>query len=574
MACITLFDKKRNFMPSLIKKTKGKKDYYYIVQSARVNGKPRIVWQKYLGTVEGILQMAKQNLAPTPSEIVLFEAGGVAALLYIAQKIDLVKIIDQIVHKRAQGPSVGQYILLAALNRALDPLSKSQIGEWYEKTSLKRLWKFPSENFSSQRFWDHMDMIPQEAIDKIQDLLVKKIQNEFSLDAKTLLYDTTNFFTYIDTHNSRNDIAQRGRNKQKRSDLRQVNLALLTTRNFQIPLFHKIYRGDVPDVKSFEDISQDLLKKQKELFEFSEATLVFDKGNLYEKTMEKFLYNDVHFISGVKADLSKVIFETPLEKLQMIPQLPGTKSFEATIELYGKSCKAILCYSESFFTQQLASLTTSISKCQNNLKNLQKSLASYAQKQRGPKPTVSGVKRNIQKIISSPQLREVFSISLDETQSTPQLQYSINQQNLYQLTSCKLGRTLLVTNRQEWPAHEIITYYRELANIEEAFKHLKNRKYLHWQPAFHWTDQKLAVHSFYCVLALTLVALARKVAYEKGVELPFPRFLEELSEIKEVALLYSMAKGKFRTQCTLSKMNPGQKKLSEIFNIATILSQG
>jgi len=561
-------------MPSLIKKMKGNKAYYYIVKSARVNGKPRIVWQKYLGTVEGILKMAEQNLSPNPTEIVLFEAGGVAALQNIAQKIDLVKIIDEIVPKRDQGPSVGQYMLLATLNRALDPLSKNQIGEWYEKTSLKRLWKFPSENFSSQRFWDHMDMIPLEAIDKIQDLLVRKIQQKFSLDARTLLFDSTNFFTYINTHNTRNDIAQRGRNKQKRSDLRQVNLALLATRNFQIPLFHKTYRGDVPDVKNFEDISQDLLKKQKEFFESSEATLVFDKGNLCEETMEKFMYDNVHFISGVKADLLPEIFETPLEEFQVVPQLSGTKSFEKTIELYGKSCKAILCYSESFFTQQLAAFTASMTKCQIKLKKLQKSLASYAKKLQGRKPTVSGVKRSLQKILSSPQLKKVFSVSIDETQPTPQFQYATNSQNISQLMSRRMGRTLLVTNRQEWTACEVITSYRELANIEDAFKYLKNRHYLHWQPAFHWTDQKIAVHSFYCVLALTLVALARKTADEKGVELSLPKFLDELSEIKEVALLYSAEKGKFRTHCTLSKMNPAQKKLAEIFDIGSVLAQG
>lgn len=559
-------------MPSIVKRTKGKKDYYYIVKSARVNGKPRIVWQKYLGTVEGILKMAEQNLAPSPSEVVLFEAGGIAALLKIAQKIDLVKTIDQIVPKREQGPSVGQYLLLAALNRALDPLSKRQIGDWYQSTSLRRLWQLSPDVFSSQRFWDHMDMIPQEAIENIQDALAKKIQTEFSLDAKTLLYDTTNFFTYIDTHNTRSDIAQRGRNKQKRGDLRQVNLALLTTRHFQIPLFHKTYRGDIPDVTSFRDISLDLLKKQKELFGPSEATLVFDKGNLCEDTMEKFLYDGVYFISGVKAALSKEIFEVASDKLQTISQLPGTKSFESSIELCGKTCKAILSYSESFFSQQFAALTAAMTKCQNKLKKLQKSLSSYVLKPQGTKPTIFGVKKSIRAILSTPQLKEVFSVSIDETEATPQIQYSIDQEKLYRLTSRRFGRTLLITNRLDWSAQEVITYYRELEKIEEAFKHLKNRQYLHWQPAFHWTDQKLAVHSLYCVLALTLVALARQIAHESGLELSFPEFLEELSGIKEVALLYPVEKSKFRTHCTLSKMNPHQKKLAEIFSIGSILS--
>jgi transposase len=561
-------------MPSLVKKIKKGKAYYYIVRSARVNGKPRIVFQKYLGTVEGILKLAEQNTVPHPSEVVLCEAGGVAALQKISEKLDLVKIIDQIIPKRTQGPSLGQYILLAALNRALDPLSKSQIGEWYENTSLKRLWKFSPDAFSSQRFWDHMDMISPGTIEQIQDKLVRKIQKEFSLDAETLLFDTTNFFTYIDTHNNRNDIAQRGHNKQKRKDLRQINLALLTTKNFQIPLFHKIYQGDIPDVKNFVDISHDLREKQKKFFGPQDATLVFDKGHLCEETMEQLLYAGTYFISGVKADLAKEIFEVPMVKMLSIPELPGTKAYETIIELYGKSCKAIVSYSESFFTQQLASLTTSIAKSQVKLKDLQHSLASYSRKPKGPKPTVALVKKRIKEILSTSHLKKIFAVSLDETAETPLIQYSVDQEALNSLCASRLGRTLMITNRQEWTAHEAISHYRELESIEEAFKHLKNRRFLHWQPAFHWTDQKLAVHSFYCVLALLLVALARKMAYEAGLEISFPKLLEELSAIKEVALLYKDEKGKIKTQCTFNKMSARQKKLAELFDIGSILSQG
>ena len=121
-------------MASIIKKNKNGKTYYYAVQSKRVNGNPRIVWQKYLGSVESIIKRCEQNLAPLPTETVLFEAGGVAALLKIATRLGLIDLINEIVPKREQGPSVGHYIVLAALNRVLDPTSKSQIGDWYHDT--------------------------------------------------------------------------------------------------------------------------------------------------------------------------------------------------------------------------------------------------------------------------------------------------------------------------------------------------------------------------------------------------------------------------------------------------------
>ena len=243
-------------MATIIHKMKKGRPYYYAVESARVNGKPRIVWQKYLGTVDAIVGRLEQTRPEKPHEAVLFEAGGVAALLRIAQRLDLAGVIDAAVPKRGQGPSVGHYMVLAALNRALAPCSKLGIGDWYEQTVLRRLWRFEKTAFTSQRFWDHMSMVSEAAIEAIQAALAPRIRQQFGLDAQVLLYDTTNFFTFLSTANDRCPLAKRGHSKAKRNDLRQVGLALLVTREFQIPLFHKVYEGNVPDVSLFPDLAR------------------------------------------------------------------------------------------------------------------------------------------------------------------------------------------------------------------------------------------------------------------------------------------------------------------------------
>lgn len=104
---------------------------------------------------------------------------------------------------------------------------------------------------------------------------------------------------------------------------------------------------------------------------------------------------------------------------------------------------------------------------------------------------------------------------------------------------------------------------------------MKNRDYLRWQPAFHWTDQKIRVHTLYCVLALLLASLARKTAWEAGHELSLPQLLDDLSAMKEVALLYpAEGTGKPKIQFTMNKMTPRQKKLAELFGIGEILTEG
>ena len=100
--------------------------------------------------MDAIVKRAEQAAPPKPKEAVIFEAGEVAGLLGIAQRLGLVELIDEAAPKREQRPSVGQYMVLGALNRALAPCSKLAIGDWYEETVLRRLWRLPKTAFSSQ----------------------------------------------------------------------------------------------------------------------------------------------------------------------------------------------------------------------------------------------------------------------------------------------------------------------------------------------------------------------------------------------------------------------------------------
>ena len=114
--------------------------------------------------------------------------------------------------------------------------------------------------------------------------------------------------------------------------------------------------------------------------------------------------------------------------------------------------------------------------------------------------------------------------------------------------------------------------YRSLAHVEEAFKHMNHVEFLRWQLAYHWTDQKLKVHGLYCVLALLLATLARKIALQAAIDLSLPALLEELCAIREVAVIYppgTLAHPK--DHVTLSRMSPTQRKLAQALDIALAL---
>jgi transposase len=558
-------------MASLIKKIKNGKPYYYAVESARVDGKPRIVWQKYLGTLDSILKRTDSNQPQAPREALLFEAGGSAALLRITQRLELLELINDTVPKRDQGPSTGHYIVLAALNRALDPCSKSAIGDWYEQSILKRIWRFPKSAFSSQRFWDHMDRLNADAITRVEEELLERILRTFGDDSEVMLYDTTNFFTFLATSNDRAVLPQRGHSKAKRHDLRQIGLALLVTGEFQIPLLHRVYEGNIPDVTLFPEIARELVARYRRLSgNTPQSTLVFDKGNVSEDAMEQLAVGGVHFVAALSANRLAEVLDIPQDQYQNIPKMPGTKAVSSVVEYWGKSCQVVVSYSESFFTQQLSGVTQNMVKCQRKLSDLQQRLQK---RRKGKGINVKSVRSEVKRILAPQFMRNIFKAEIREDQGLPVLNYSVDHEALQTLTEHRLGKTILITDHLDWSPARVIEAYRNLSGVEQSFKHMKNLRFLHWQPAYHWTDQKLRVHAFYCVLALLLASLAHKEVRQAGVDISLPSLLKELSSVRQVALLYPPGSG-IKSHITLSRMSSKQKKISEILDVHAMIAQG
>src|SRR5215203_3152723 len=147
-------------MASLIAKKIRGHTYYYARECKRVNGKPKVVWQKYLGRADDIIsafpRAAQGPPATPPASASITDFAAVVSLYDLAHRLKLVDFIDRHVPKRGTGPSVGTYLLVATLNRCLAPCSKASIEQWFQTTVLRRLLNLRPEQLSSQRFWDNM----------------------------------------------------------------------------------------------------------------------------------------------------------------------------------------------------------------------------------------------------------------------------------------------------------------------------------------------------------------------------------------------------------------------------------
>jgi len=126
-------------MAHLHKKMKKGRPYYYIREIARVGGKPTVVSQVYLGSLERMLEMSRgtggdDSIVKIKSE----EFGALWLANLIDQEIDIAGLIDSVIPKgkKETGPSVGEYFLYAVFNRMIDACSKRSLPDWYADNRL------------------------------------------------------------------------------------------------------------------------------------------------------------------------------------------------------------------------------------------------------------------------------------------------------------------------------------------------------------------------------------------------------------------------------------------------------
>src|SRR5260370_18824479 len=106
-----------------------------------------------------------------------------------------------------------------------------------------------------------MEGVPVESLSLVEETLVRRLSERGLITLDTLLFDATNFFTFIDSTNLHCTLAQRGKNKQGRNNLRQVGVLLVVSRREVFPFFHNSFQGTKPASKMFPNTFGRLIKR-------------------------------------------------------------------------------------------------------------------------------------------------------------------------------------------------------------------------------------------------------------------------------------------------------------------------
>lgn len=543
-------------MGTIIKKKIKGINYYYYVESKRIDGKSRYVNQKYLGSADKLLKMALESGKSLQDQVLYaheVQFGSVALIYDIAMRLGMVDIIDEVVPKRKQGASVGMYILTAAINRAVAPTSKRGLKDWYEHTSLPYMTGLKPSLFTAQNFWNNTD-ITIEQIRQMEDKILDRALNTFDIDLSSVIYDATNFFTYIDTMNP-SELAKRGHDKAKRNDLKTVGLALLVTPDHSIPVFSETYPGNRSDSRQFAEVMEQLKQRFRKIIgKDAEITLVFDRGNNSEDNLDLLESENLrfHYVGGLKKNQALELFSIDKKKYVPLvcPDSASEKYKNLTVhrkdtEVFGRTVTALIVHNPELEKGQLQGIRINIEKTKNELLDIQGRLLKRSKGEitKGRKPTVQSVTKSVEKVLNHREfMRDIFEYEIISKDGYIFLTFFDSEQKLQRIIDEQLGKTALFTDRDDLTDYQIVSSYRSAWHVESSFKQMKDTDFLTVRPIFHWTDQRIAVHIFTCVMAYRLCTLLRKELHDKGIDCSINQYLKSMNRINRVTTFYGDVK--------------------------------
>src|SRR5437660_4936862 len=179
------------------------------------------------------------------------------------------------------------------------------------------------------------------------------------------------------------------------------------------------------------------------------------------------------------------------------------------------------------------------------------------------------IRSKIQRLLSGQFLEDLIHYQIEQRDGQWRLQFDFVTAAWNRLLNHRLGRTVLLTNRMDWTAEQVAAGYSGQQEIEKIFRGLKDGDWLGWGPMHHWTDRKIRVHAFYCMLGISLLQYVHRQAKAAWSDLSMEQLLEELQQIQQFVLLYPRQgeKGSPRAAYVLSKQTLVQQALAQTLGL-------
>jgi hypothetical protein len=438
--------------------------------------------------------------------------GDVGALVWVAEQLDLIRLIDQACAPIAstEGPTVGEMVLAVAVQRACAPSAKRHLARFLE-SCLPRVSCLPAAAFSGQAFHRLAAQVSEEQLERAQIEIARAVVRRFELSTDVLAFDTTNFDTHIATTTA-GELARRGHAKSKRSDLRVVGLAALVSETGHVPLLHRTYPGNGSDQAVLGSCLAALGKLHDALDHGEQRgrpacrTLVRDGGSWSEQLE---LDLDVEgYYTLISLPLSHSASQLALEYAARRGAMKPVRGKlgevrAARLRAQGGELDRTLVVVESaeLLRGQKRGIAVALRKARQALRKLERRAASG----RIQREALEGL---VGKALQREHLAEFVVATVKECGGKLSLHWHVDAERRRLLERTRLGRRVLCTDRHVWSTGRIIHAFRGQWKVEELFRRAKKGGLVPWGPSHQWADSSLRLHTFATVMGLTLASLS------------------------------------------------------------------
>lgn len=540
---------------STVRKDGKTHTYWRLVRSVRRNGKVKQETIAQLGELDDHGRAQAQALAYTITgrahQQELFEAPGVPSSP-IPVHLDRVRVergrrfgdvwlgwtlwralgLDAVCEaKMPRGREDVEWATMAAIlaiARLCEPSSELYIAEnWYRRTALEDLLGVPAELVNDDRLYRALDHLLVHK-DALQDHLVKRLGELFSIDYELLLYDVTS--TYFEGQAAKNPMAKRGHSRDHRPDCKQVCIALVVTRE-GIPLGYEVFDGNRVDVTTVEQIVGTMEARYGQ----AHRVWVMDRGMTSKDNIEWLQRTGRRYLIGANKQ----------ELQRFAPELRDARNWrEVRDGVEAKICQGpsgtetfVLVRSTERIKKEQAMHERFAQRIEDGLSSLGRRIESAR------KPLARGpIERQIGRLLGkNSRAAGRYSVDVREDDTHPsglRLEWRVRAE-WDDWSRHSEGCYVLRTNVSDWTPEELWKTYIQLTEAEAAFRIHKTE--LSLRPIWHQRADRVQAHILVCFLAYVMWKTLEQWQMRAGLGNSPRTILDELGAIQSTDVILPTA---------------------------------
>jgi len=411
--------------------------------------------------------------------------GDIYLARWLWRYLQLDDIVDRHLPQGKHTVRPADIVAIEVINRLCAPCSEFALAEhWYASTGLEDLLGIPDADITKDRLYRTLDSLHQAKVGIERDTR-QRLATLFDLDYELLLYDLTS--TYFEGLVEDNPLAQRGYSRDRRSDCKQIVIALVVTRD-GFPLAHECLVGNTQDGQTVPT----LVRTLEQRFGTCRRIWVMDRGMISKENLA-FLGRDgrrylIALKRGALTKFAKDLTRPGWERL------PDNDEVEVKALRRGR-CTYLLARSLPRRRKERAIRRRQLLKMHRGLLSLQRRITAGRLKKRDKILEALGRLKG-----TCPKATPLVQIdTLPEVPTSLAWSWRLRR---IKAVLIRDGAYLLRTNQPGWQPQELWQTYMQLTLVEKAFRVLKSELLL--RPLWHHYSGRVEAHVFICVLAYTL----------------------------------------------------------------------